>query len=107
MNMKKIFISLFTVAALLASGSAMAQDKVKKEAGKAKTEKAEKKESTSCCSEVKSDAKATPAKKEGASCCSEVKSDAKACPGKKEGASCCSEKKADNKATSEKSCGKK
>lgn len=47
--MKKIFISLFVVAAMAVSTSAIAQDADKKECPKAKTEQCEKKEKPECC----------------------------------------------------------
>ena len=82
--MKKIFYSLFMVAALAVSTSVMANDDTKKEGDcKAKTEACEKKEKASCCDK----------KKEKAASCSE----------KKDKASCPTEKTAEES----KSCGKK
>jgi hypothetical protein len=81
--MKKVLISLFMVAAMAVSTTAMATNDDKKEGAKAKTEKVEAK---SCCAEKKADAKSCCAEKkaEKASCCaSKDKAEKKSC-GKKE-----------------------
>ena len=99
--MKKIFCSLFMVAALVASTSVMANDDTKKESDcKAKTENCDKKKDATCCDK----------KKDGASC--DKKKENACCDKKKENA--CTEKKdkencpAQSQTTEEsKSCGKK